>query len=480
MLGTSVIFTLRTLSHEELDRLEQFLSSPYFNKKKTLITFYRHIRKFAPGFDSPKLERHLIWKSLYKGKDFNYGVMKNLIYELGKLTEKFLQVSSFERSGFPAQLRLAWEYIDRDLVQLTEKQIRVLEKSLSDREKDIEFFRNAMDLTAFREYLAGQKFSGNHTNVPVAQKYLDDLTMFYILSSAERYSSILMSGSYNNLEIDKDEVYDLLRLMERKKQINSKLLELLKESLYVMLEPGDESHYRNCKKLLLEYRSELSLGYLHKFITGLLNYSNTMLLNGKTSYNKEVFDNISLLVDTGAMLAETDGFVNQYTYVIAVSSACNEGEYEWAEKFITEYKKHLRQEFREQYYEYALVTFYMKKKEPETALEHLSKIRILNLMDKMTVKRYEAMIFYESGYEDQFRSVLDSLTNLKGNRELSGSAKELLTKFIQFAKRLGSMKFSGKDTGELDFALDSLKREIIAANVINKNWLLEKAGELSA
>ncbi|MBX7041282.1 MAG: hypothetical protein K1X85_00135 [Ignavibacteria bacterium] len=479
MLGTSVVFTLRTFSSEELERFEQFLSSPYYNKKKTLLTFYKHLRKFAPGFDSPKLERHLIWKSLYKGKDFNYGVMKNLIYELGKLVEKYLQVSSFERSGFPVQLRLAWEYIDRDLVQLIDKQIRVMEKSLLDGEWDLESFRNSMDLTAVREYLAGQKFSGNHTNVLVAQKYLDDLTLFYLLSSAERYSSILMSGSYNNLEIDKEDVYDLLRLMERKKQINSKLLELLKESLFVMLEPGDESHYRNCKKLLLEYRSELSLGYLHKFITGLLNYSNTMLLSGKTSYNKEVFDNISLLVDTGAILAEKDGFVNQYTYVIAVSSACNEGEYEWAERFITEYRKHLRPEFREQYYEYALVTLNMKKKEPEKALEHLSKIRILNLMDKMTVKRYEAMIFYESGYEDQFRSVLDSIANLKGNRELSDSAKELLTKFIHFAKRLGGMKFSGKGMEEPDFALDSLKREIIAATVINKNWLLEKAGELS-
>ena len=57
----SLLEILRTFSHDELKKFEDFLSSPYFNKHSGVTLLYKHIKKYAPEFKSPKLEMDEVW-----------------------------------------------------------------------------------------------------------------------------------------------------------------------------------------------------------------------------------------------------------------------------------------------------------------------------------------------------------------------------------------------------------------------------------
>ena len=92
MLKTSVLELLRTFSADELRKFSDFVASPYFNKKTPVENFWKILKKYSPAFDNEKLNREIFWNELFPEKNFNYGVMKNLIYELTQLTEKFMSV----------------------------------------------------------------------------------------------------------------------------------------------------------------------------------------------------------------------------------------------------------------------------------------------------------------------------------------------------------------------------------------------------
>ena len=125
MLNTALFKILRTLDKDEIKRFEDFISSPYYNKKKKSAQLFKIIRKSLPAPKSPVTESNKkrlgfdhIWKALYPGKKYNYGIMKNLIYDLKILAEKFLSAEKFISDGFQSDFYLLEQYRERALPAL--------------------------------------------------------------------------------------------------------------------------------------------------------------------------------------------------------------------------------------------------------------------------------------------------------------------------------------------------------------------------
>ena len=55
---------LRTFTKQELIKFEDFVRSPYFNRKDTVTKLFIEIKKYAPEFSSENLEKEKIWKKL--------------------------------------------------------------------------------------------------------------------------------------------------------------------------------------------------------------------------------------------------------------------------------------------------------------------------------------------------------------------------------------------------------------------------------
>lgn len=479
MLNTSVVLTLRTFTEAELNSFNEFLLSPFFNKKKTVTRLYNHIRKFSPAFDSDKLDRQAVWKSIYKGKEFNYGVMKNLIYDLGKLIERYLQITRFERSEFIRQENLTWEYIDRGLVSLKEKPIRMLEELAESGGIDTDMYERQLDLTSIKEFIASQMLDPQYLKGKHNSEYIEKHTLYYISAVAERYYNILMKKDFVNSEKDDSRHIEFIEMMKENRHLDEKIIGLHISNLMLMIEPEVESHYFSCKSHLYSIIDALSIRFRNKMIVALINYSNGMVLKGRSEYNKELLELIKFMIAKNAVIENDKDWLNHYLYVIAVSSACNQKEFEWAEDFIENYKDKLAPEFREQYYYYAMTTLNMKRKNFDSALDNLSKIRPMSIMDKVTVKRFELMIFYESGYTEQFYSFLDSFSSFRNNdRQLSEQAKQLISNFIYYIRKIGQIRFNTIDVAAAEADISSLKKELKQTDVINKSWLIEKLNEL--
>ncbi|MBZ0203342.1 MAG: hypothetical protein K8I03_10040, partial [Ignavibacteria bacterium] len=90
MLKSTALSIIQTFTKEEITKFGDFISSPYFNKKAGVQKLYNEVKKYSPGFTDENLGKEKLWTKLYPGKDYNYGVMKNLIHDFTKLAEEFI------------------------------------------------------------------------------------------------------------------------------------------------------------------------------------------------------------------------------------------------------------------------------------------------------------------------------------------------------------------------------------------------------
>ncbi len=100
MEKSTLVEILRTFSKDELSGFGDFVSSPYFNKKSNVTKLYTALKKLAPDFPAAMIAKEEMWKSIFPGKKYNYGIMKNLIYDLNKLAVKFLELEVYSQKQF--------------------------------------------------------------------------------------------------------------------------------------------------------------------------------------------------------------------------------------------------------------------------------------------------------------------------------------------------------------------------------------------
>ncbi|MBK7160880.1 MAG: hypothetical protein IPH77_20635 [Ignavibacteria bacterium] len=103
-------------------------------------------------------------------------------------------------------------------------------------------------------------------------------------------------------------------------------------------------------------------------------------------------------------------------------------------------------------------------------------MEVKSAMDHVSVKRYQLMIYYESGYTDELYSLIEAFRSfISKNKKLTESVKLQAGNFIYFIKKLSDVKFRYHSVDKLTIA--KLNSELIESEVINKVWP-EKIQEL--
>jgi hypothetical protein len=127
----------------------------------------------------------------------------------------------------------------------------------------------------------------------------------------------------------------------------------------------------------------------------------------------------------------------------------------------------------------ANVILNIKKKNYEDAIQYLTKFKSKNEIEKITLKRFQIMIYYESGFFDELYSLIDTSQHfISYDIKVTETAKNIFASFLYFVQKLAVLKSGIKDGKRNEISLYNLKDEIMKREVSNKIWLLEKIDEL--
>lgn len=476
MYSSTLLEIFKKFSPKEIKEFEDFVASPYYNKNKNVITLFNLVKAEYPQFDKGNLTKEKVYKKIYAGTKYNDGTIRLLMFYLQEIAEKFLTVKNFEENSYAPHTHLLRELNARDLHKIFEKDYKGVEKKLGKITKqDFNFFQGKFMIEY--EYLShfgkmyferDEKFVGK-INV---SKIFENLTYSYLIRIFKFYlyhTNIRMKFNVN----DEFKLFEELIYRHNTEDFkNVPAVNMYYYCLMMLLKPTDEHYYYKAKNLLFESEDFFTEDDKIEFYIGLENYCKRKYKVGKTEYVQELFEVNLAQINKKAYLF--NGVMPDLFYKSAADIAIQLKKYDWAKKFIQDYKKELPEQFRENTYLHCMGVYEFATDNFEKSLDYISRVKFDEIYQKLDIKCLLNAIYYELDIQSSLESSIDTFRHfLKNDKIIPAERKESFSIFNKNLSKLLKLKRK-PDLEELELFHDNIS----AGNYYNKEWMLSKVTQL--
>lgn len=421
MQKSTVIEILRHFSEDDIVQFSDFVNSPYFNKNKNVSKLYLEIKKNIPDFDNEKMKKENLWKKIYPAKNFNYGVMKNLIHELTKLLEQFMVTEYSAKDELAYNRNLIYALLEQQNFKLyNHKYNKILKDYFKNPDKRLTVFAN-------RYYELYSEILLSKAHDPLT--YTKSTLLGEIITNSENFSaiSILIVSMINFLNVkplmniggitSEETMIQSLRLLDKEKinkilnylKINSekdyRILNCYYNFYLSMSNLSDSGLYFKAKECLTAERHLFSRKELRILCIGLHNLCYNMPV--KVNKINEHYG-IYKFMDENNVLLEENNLIHHIHYDNYVYQLINLNKTDELEQFINKYSKYLDEKLHEGYYNHAMAELNFLRGKFEKSLEHILKINYEFAKLKVPIKVLHIKCFYELNEYEKFKYLYES------------------------------------------------------------------------
>lgn len=479
MQNSSLIEILRTFSKEQIKEFQDFVSSPYFNKRSGVTKLFEQIKKNYPGFEGEKMLRDNIWSSVFPGKKFNYGVMKNLVYALTKLTEEYISHSYITKNDDKTDINVLKFLIDKKQLKLAEKYIDKATKKFEQTfDKNSEYFRNKFDVEKVRITLLFSQLSDKHKLKSVIEFEQSGLYLIesFLISILEHYVIITNINKIHKTGIKTPLLNELLDFIKSNKKFLNNFY--IKVYYYILLlnKEQKKEHYYLLKEILTGLDENVSTSFKYLIWVNITNYISFRYHSGESGVIPEQFELCKLSLEKKIYSTEDEEYFFLVNFITYFNIALQLNEFEWIEHFIGEYSVKLDINVREDIKNYCYACICTRKKKYKEATDYISKIRKLHEpMVKCGLKVLMLINYFELGWFESALNVADSFKHLLDkDKNIQEVIKEKFRRFIKAYLIL--IEFNNKK--DVNTML-KFKKYISDTKEINSiQWLTRKAKEM--
>lgn len=444
LAGSNLVGLLKTLSSEETDRFDKFVQSPYHNSIANLRKLLPEIRKHAPEYAGERFSREEVWKGIFPGKKFNYGILKNLIHELTVLLQKFLVAEAVESNANLKERLLIEQLIIRDAGSLSEKKQREHWKKFNTgKDPDSKYAIQESYLDASNIFWLKTSYDKiRKLKIPGASEYYLGAaysTISYFSIICNEYNNAVADSAASEIILDK-QIPVMIAKALNSGPMDEILAELRKHSdkdhrvLDTLVALNKAQIHEGNAELFNEFRSKLTENaelFSKKDLKDIYNNltSVQLLLDGyEVNVGEEMLKNFDLMLRFG-ILADDNGRMNSmYYYYYMICAFRNlkfERVAEFADRFLTvtdgDDSGNLDNLTS------ALIAF--GKGEFDLALSGISKMKQAARYIDFFIREFRACCFYELNAEVYFEREHQALLSLRKDYEL------------HFPKLTGDLKF---------------------------------------
>ena len=489
MLKSSLLEILRTFSKQELIKFEDFIISPYFNKKENVTMLFLEIKKYLPELSNENLEKEKVWNAIFPGKEYNYGIMKNIIFDLNKLCESFLSEEIYKKNDIQRDLDFMTSASERNLSNLLMSKFDSAERAFSKNSEKFKddfasnYYENLRDYyelkTVFLQSNSQFKKRDELIKMP------EYLICGFLIKCFSTFHKLILNNLDFNIPVKDNIAYLILKEMDENSIIEN-LMNYIKEHSFKNY-PVLKCYYSMYKALS---RND-SIEYFHEFKNDLSKYGNlfseneirdlyncllTSLGNRKFTtldFHAEYFSIIEIGFKNKVILNH-EGTIHPANFISIVNVSSSNNKIEFTEKFISDYKDKLPQELRESLFNYSMAQLNFYKGNFDKSLEFIIKFQTKDMMLKFFIKNLQLSIYYELNDRVSFDYSIDTFRHFIKKNNLTNESRSIVqAKYSDYVNRL--FKLREKSNA---FELSKLKKEITDNKATNKIWLLEKIKEL--
>lgn len=486
MQKSKLIDILRTFSKEEIKEFGKFVESPFFSTGRDVSEFFLIIKKYYPDFNGDKLDKEKIYTVLYPGEIYKDHIIRNLASVLMKHAENFLIIKNLYKSPENMSINLLSEFVERKASNLSELEIKRLEKILSEKNNlNEKYYRNCLDLESMKVMLNIQT-NKQHLVSKSILKQGELIISNFLIDSGTNITNIMNDSSNFNAGHENNVLRNFLSSLDMEffvkslknlpsENDNIEILEMYTCLIITLMNETEEKYYFRMKELLNKNISKLSRAEKYNVMVNFGTCtSQKMDCISRKRFLKELF-NVYKTRLANNLYAFSD---TQHMSLIFFSSIMKMslalGEHKWLEQFAEENIPKLAPEHLQNMK--SLVNSYISfnNKLFEKALASLSKVHFELFTLKYDVKNLVLQIYYELGEIEQALYQIDSYRHfLSENKAVSGYFREANLKFINAVNELIKVKLDNTGSSIID-----LKKTIEEYEFFQQSWLKEKVFEL--
>lgn len=482
MKKTNLINILKTLSKDEMKILGKFVSSPFHNNGKNCTPLFKQLQKFHPEFESPVLNKEILYKKLYPGKKFNKQILWNLTSSMEKMAKDFLAHNSLRKNKIKKNELLILELGKRKLLNDYQKILADMELTIETSGIDYDYLENKVHLETFRQgfYHSTDRIKEMSNSKMKASEY--QILIFLRMTVGGLNDTKLLANDYNykfdiNIPLSFANNLNLKNIVDYAYINNYEyafLIEIYYRALMTIITPEDSIHLDKLKELFTRHFDKFNVSEKRTIMHWIVNYCLDKSGPGDAKYKRIVFEINNLRLKEG-LAFYPENQIPRAIYLQILNSALLVEEIKWAENFIKNYTIYLQKSIRSTTEYLAQATLFFHTKEYAKVLDSLNKVEFVDIGDKFTTRKLILRSYYELNEFESLINYLDSSQRfIAKNPMVSEVSRIYLRNFYKYLKKIAFIR-ENKDFDKVY----TLKNEIAKTlEVSNKSWLLEKIEEL--
>ncbi len=435
MRESKLITLLKKIDEKERRNFEKFIQSPYFNSNKSVSQFWKCLKKHAPNYDSPKLERSKIYKKLFPGEVYDDNRLRQLRSLLLKLLQQFLVIERLHMDKQESDVILAKVYQTKQLFPQLLKMINTNLSSSHKEQKLEHFYQKAFWNKLKYQIEKESKLIGDATAIKKTDETLD---LYYI---GEKLKHACELVSWNNIMKTSYTIFLEEVIIEKSQNtLDLPVFHQLYAAALIMIRKPTNDNFSSFKKLYYTMGFQLEKYDRVVLLTYLLNFTFLKIQQHKEEYIREAFNLYSFGIDNELFILNNVFFADHFTNLISIASALR--ELKWIDDFLKGLDKQIqlgRLQLNPSYLNLSKGRVAFEKGDYQLSLEHLEEVNLKNQLHSFANRYISIACYVELQYPMPFieakcesfvvfvnRRFFNKLEMIEGSKNFVRVVKELI------------------------------------------------------
>jgi hypothetical protein len=463
MLGSQLLQIIKSLNKRDMRELHKVVLSPYFNQREDVVLLFEEIEK-SLNDKLPDLSKEKIYRNVFPNKKYDDVLMRQVMSYLYKIIQKYLITEGVLQNEMESQLYLNHALRQRNADKVLEKQLNESLQIVYKQEfknAKYHYLKYMLHIEEY-EYYSKKK----RTSELNLQRISDELDFFYL---SERLRQACIMYSHQNISNHHYNQPLLENTIEQIGQIKNLPPSVIAyyHNYKALTELDNEENYHQLKKIILEQGYFFPENERRNLYIATTNYCIRRLNQGEKSFGFEALELYRSRMQNNVLLE--NGIFPPYSYNNILMLALKSEEYEWAEKFLYDFKQYLPEKERENIFQYNLALFYFRTGKYSEAMDLLQKVNLNDVLYNLDARRLLARIYYDLDEINALQSLIESSKVYLHRQKGIGYHHDMYTNFFRFLEKMMKMDMKKAEARLI------LRGEVEGTQLLaEREWLLQK------
>lgn len=476
MHNSKLLQIFASLSDKEIKEFEKYLLFQVA-ENTNVCALFNIIQKAYPDFESKSLIKKNVFTKMFGKEPYKDVKVREQMSALRKVLESFLIFQEQNKTEFHNNLALLKQFRKRNLSNLFQQQVKNMQQLIdADDYLNIESFKREYYLSDEKNNFFEQQQNIVHDDAISLKN--ENFDKYYFSAKLRTLCEILNRENILSSTYQKPIEKDVLAIISKNKKLyfDVPAIHCYYEIFQLLQSENDMAQFTNTFNTLNSYQKSFTDSELKSMYAYLTNYCIQHVNKGIAEFTQRLFEMQKLLLQNKILLE--NGLLSHISYRNIVTIAIKLKEYNWAEKFIEDYKPLVTQRHQENAYNLSKSNLLYAKQDYSETVFLLNQVEFTDVYYACTSKYTLLKAYYalrEIETLDYFVSSFQLY--LKRNKEISANFKKSSENFLKHFKKmlLIEKKLDYQEKEKVEKKIKDLKGSITAEKTMaNKSWLLEE------